>query len=328
MQKQKVLSLVSIMVVALTLFALSGNSISASMAQATAPATKPAATNTPGPTPTPPSVKPQAVTFTGTGKITGPLSGEATSLTGDGATFPEPLYDAWIAPYAALTNVQINYRGNGSGQGRSDFIAQSVDFAGSDAPMSDAEITKAAGTGGAEVHIASVMGGIVAVYNIPELVGKDALKLTGDELAQIYQGKIKTWNDPLLVADNPDLKAVNQPIFLRVRSDSSGTTQNFTAFLSLSNKDWPPTRNQRRRSRGRLKRPIRPISSRLLAIPVFVTQLPAPSIPSAMSNFTMLLRRKCSSLPLRTVTNSSPPARLRSRLPQPVSLCPMTCASC
>ncbi len=235
MQKQKVLSLFSVLAVALMLVAMGSNTASASKAQATAAGT-PAA-----PTATLPSVVPQKVDVPGTGKVTGPLSGETDSLTGSGATFPLLLYNVWIRDYSKLTNVNINYKGVGSGQGRKDFISQAVDFAGSDAPMSDDEIKAAKATGGDEVHVATTLGGIVPVYNIPELVGKDALKLTGDELAQIYEGHIKTWNDPALVADNPGLKDINQPINTIARSDGSGTTQNFTAFLVLSNKEWADT---------------------------------------------------------------------------------------
>ncbi len=188
-----------------------------------------------------PSASTEQLSIPGIGKVTGPVDGESKSITGDGATFPLPLYQSWIATYAKLTGVQVNYKGVGSGQGRKDFIAQAVDFGASDAPMSDSEIQKANAAGGDVVHIATTVGAIVPIYNIPELAGKAPLKFTGDNLAQIYLGKILKWNDPALVANNPDLANVNQTIITVFRSDGSGTTQNFTLYLSLVNQEWAST---------------------------------------------------------------------------------------
>jgi len=179
------------------------------------------------------------MTMPGLGKITASASGEAQRLNASGATFPLPLYQCWTKAYGSLTTVQINYTGGGSGQGKKDIQSQAVDYAGSDSFMSDDELKAA--KGGELVHVAATVGAIVPVYNIPELQGKDPIKLTGDLIAQIYQGKISKWNDPALVKDNPGLSAVDQDILPVYRSDGSGTTNNFTIYLSQSNPDWAST---------------------------------------------------------------------------------------
>src|SRR5258708_3471374 len=179
---RKLFSSVALASLVLTMVATSAGSVGAQ--QATPAPTGAAAAATA------PAVTMEQLTIPGMGKVTGPVDAEAKSLTGDGATFPLPLYQAWIAAYAKQMGVNINYKGVGSGQGRKDFIAQAVDFGASDAPMSDDELKQAKAAGGDVVHIAMTVGGILPVYNIPELKGKDALKFTGDNLAQIYMGKI------------------------------------------------------------------------------------------------------------------------------------------
>ncbi|MFN8421486.1 MAG: phosphate ABC transporter substrate-binding protein PstS [Anaerolineae bacterium] len=175
----------------------------------------------------------------GYGLITGGVDGEAKRLNASGATFPLELYKKWIEEYYNLTGVEINYAGGGSGQGKKDIAAEAVDFAGSDSIMKDEEISAA--TGGNILHIATTMGAIVPVYNIPELQGKDPVKLTGENLANIYLGKITKWNDAALVADNPDLANVDADILPVYRSDGSGTTNNFTIYLSSQSQEWADT---------------------------------------------------------------------------------------
>jgi phosphate transport system substrate-binding protein len=229
MQKQKVLAVLSLFVVVVMLAAMGGTRATATPAQ-TAAATKAAATV---------NCSAASLTTPGTGKITAGASGEAQRLNASGATFPLPLYQCWTQVYGKLTNVQINYTGGGSGQGKKDIQSQAVDYAGSDSFMSDDELKAA--KGGALVHVASTVGAIVPVYNIPELQGKDPLKFTGDELAQIYLGKISKWNDPALVKDNAGLSAVDQDILPVYRSDGSGTTNNFTYYLAQVNQEWGST---------------------------------------------------------------------------------------
>src|SRR5262249_30613100 len=213
MQKRTIISAISLIFVAILLITLSGNVATASVpAQATKAATM-AATMA-------------GAMVTGSGLIKGGVDVEAKRLNASGATFPLELYKKWTAEYKTLTGVEINYAGGGSGQGKKDISAGVVDFAGSDSFMKDDELKAA--KGGELVHIASTVGAIVPIYNIPALKGKDPIKFTGETLAGIYLGEIKTWNDAKLVADNPALKDVKDDIQVVYRSDGSGTTNNFT----------------------------------------------------------------------------------------------------
>lgn len=183
---------------------------------------------------------PEATPVVGSGLITGPLEGEAQSLNGAGATFPQVLYTTWFSDYAKLTNVQINYQGIGSGGGIKGVTDGTLDFGASDAPMTDDQLKAAEATcGGNVLHIATALGGVVVTYNIPELAsGTDAVKLTPDTLAGIYAGTITNWKDEKLVADNPQLAEIDQPIAVIHRSDGSGTSNIFTSYLKAVNTDW------------------------------------------------------------------------------------------
>ncbi|MEP6985179.1 MAG: phosphate ABC transporter substrate-binding protein PstS [Chloroflexota bacterium] len=183
---------------------------------------------------------PEATPIAGSGMITGPVDGEAQSLNAAGATFPQVLYTTWFSDYAKLTNVQINYQGIGSGGGIKGVTDGTLDFGASDAPMSDKQLTDAQATcGGNILHIATALGGVIVTYNIPELAtSTDTLKFTPDTLAAVYAGTINTWNDEKLVADNPQLKDLAQPIAVIHRSDSSGTSNIFTSYLKAVNTDW------------------------------------------------------------------------------------------
>lgn len=183
---------------------------------------------------------PEMTPVPGSGMVTGPMDGEAKALNGAGATFPAPLYSAWFSDYATLTGVQINYQPIGSGGGIKGVTDQTVDFGASDAPMSDDQLAAAQKTcGGNILHIAMAMGGVVMTYNIPELQQSgDVLKLTPDTVSGIFLGDINTWNDPKLVADNPGLKDVAQPISVVHRSDGSGTTNIVASYLKAVNQTW------------------------------------------------------------------------------------------
>ncbi|HYY87419.1 MAG TPA: phosphate ABC transporter substrate-binding protein PstS, partial [Chloroflexota bacterium] len=165
--------------------------------------------------------------------ITGPFESEAKTLNGAGATFPAPLYQKWFDEYARLTQVKVNYQPIGSGGGIKGIQDQTVDFGASDAPMTDDQLKDA--RGGEIFHIPTALGAIVATYNLPS---NPKLKFTGDTLAGIFLGDIQKWNDPKLVADNPDLATVNQDIVVVHRSDGSGTTFGWTDYLSAVNKAW------------------------------------------------------------------------------------------
>jgi len=166
--------------------------------------------------------------------ISGPYPDEAKSLNGAGATFPAPLYQKWFNEYVNVTQVQVNYQAIGSGGGIKGIQDQTVDFGASDAPMTDEQI--AAAKGGELYHIPTALGAIVPTYNLPNV--KTKLKFTGDALAGIFLGTIEKWNDPKLVADNPDLANVNEDIVVVHRSDGSGTTFGWTDYLTTVSPDW------------------------------------------------------------------------------------------
>ena len=165
--------------------------------------------------------------------ISGQASAE-TLINGAGATFPYPLYSKWFAEYAKVDpSVKFNYQSIGSGGGIKQITAQTVDFGASDKFLSDAELKAAPGK---LLHIPTVMGAVVVTYNVPG-VGK-GLKLSSEDVADIYLGKITKWNDPKIANDNPKVKLPNQPIIVVHRSDGSGTTSIFTDYLSSVSPEW------------------------------------------------------------------------------------------
>src|SRR3954454_8865254 len=119
------------------------------------------------------------------------------TLNGAGATFPQPVYQEWAARFQEKTGVTVNYQGIGSGGGVAQFTAGTVDFGASDAAMKDEEIT-AAKAKGDPVHIPTVMGAVTASYNLDGV--KSGLKLDGATLADIFLGKITSWNDPKIAS--------------------------------------------------------------------------------------------------------------------------------
>lgn len=160
------------------------------------------------------------------------------ALDGAGATFPEPLYVEWAGEFAATVQpgVSINYQGIGSGGGIQQFTAGTVDFGASDAPMKDEEIATAEAKSGAKVlHIPMVMGAVVAAYN---LEGVKELKLDSDTLAAIFLGTITKWNDPKIAALNSGTTLPDSAIRVVHRSDSSGTTNIFTGYLTAVSPEW------------------------------------------------------------------------------------------
>src|SRR5579859_4449483 len=166
--------------------------------------------------------------------INGPAADEAKALNAAGATFPAPLYQKWFDEYAKITQVQVNYQTIGSGGGIKGIQDQTIDFGASDAPMTDEQL--AAAKGGPIFHIPTALGAIVMTYNIPNV--KTKLKFTGATIAGIFLGDIARWNDPKLVADNPDLAQINEDIVTVHRSEGSGTTFGFTDYLSTVSPDW------------------------------------------------------------------------------------------
>jgi len=184
----------------------------------------------------------------GSGLITGPADGEAKTLNGAGSTFAKPLYDQFNAAYDELTSVQVNYQSIGSGGGIQGISDQSLDFGATDGPMTDEQLANA--KGGSILHIPTALGGVVPTYNLPELQGQDVLKFTPETLALVFLGEagrvtgdnprdpLIKWNDPRLVADNPQLANIDKYIVVVHRSDSSGTTNIWTSYLSAVSEDW------------------------------------------------------------------------------------------
>lgn len=157
----------------------------------------------------------------------------AQTITGAGASFPYPLYSKMFAEYRKDTGVSVNYQSVGSGAGQKQITERTVDFAGSDNPMSD-EAMKAAP--GKLLHVPTAIGAVVPAYNVPGVT--QPLKFTGRVLADIYLGKIRTWNDKAIAALNPGVTLPGLPITAVRRSDGSGTTYVFADYLSKVSNEW------------------------------------------------------------------------------------------
>jgi phosphate transport system substrate-binding protein len=162
-----------------------------------------------------------------------PLPEGAITLNGAGATFPDPLYTEWRFAYQYIDpSVVINYQAIGSGGGKKAIADKTVDFAGSDSLLSDDEYA----ANPTLQMFPMVAGAEVIIYNIAEIT--QGLTIDGATLAGIYAGDITRWNDPALVALNPDLPLPDQAINAVHRSDGSGTTEIFTRFLSKVSEAW------------------------------------------------------------------------------------------
>ncbi len=148
----------------------------------------------------------------------------ASSITGDGSTFAQPLYNKWGTDFNAAQHIQVNYTGTGSSQGIKDIVAKTVDFAGTDAPYS-APATQTATI----LNIPTALGTVAVIFNLPGLTN---LHLSAQTLADIFQGKLSAWNNAEIKADNPGVNLPSTPITVVHRSDGSGTTYIFTTFLS------------------------------------------------------------------------------------------------
>src|SRR4026208_688807 len=156
------------------------------------------------------------------------------SLPGAGATFPNPLYQKWLSEYGKLhSNVRIDYQSIGSGGGIKQLKEQTVDFGASDAPMKDEDLKSAPGE---ILHIPTVLGAVVITYNLQNVSQK--LRFSPEVIADVFLGKIKTWNDPKIVADNPGVTLPATDITVVHRSDSSGTSAVFTDYLSKVSAEW------------------------------------------------------------------------------------------
>jgi len=159
---------------------------------------------------------------------------DSAKLTGAGATFPAPLYTRWFSDYKASVapGVEVNYQAIGSGGGVKQITERTVDFGASDAPLSDAELAKAAGV----QHIPTTLGAVVMTYNLDGVTAP--LKLDGDTIAKIYLGKITKWNDAAIAGQNSGVALPSTDITVVHRSDGSGTSYVFTDYLSAVSADW------------------------------------------------------------------------------------------
>src|SRR4029079_18658792 len=154
--------------------------------------------------------------------------GGADQISGPGASFPNPIYSKWFSEYTkSPPDVRINYQPIGSGGGIRQLIAQTVSFGATDGPMTDEQLKSAPGP---IVHLPTVLGAVVPVYNLPEVTGD--LKFSGPLLADIYLAKVKKWNAAAIAKENPGVKLPATDIAVAHRSDGSGTTYIFVDFLS------------------------------------------------------------------------------------------------
>src|SRR5512132_3071604 len=164
-------------------------------------------------------------------------SAQTVQINGAGATFPNPIYSKWFSEYNKLhPEVQINYQPIGSGGGIRQLTNQTVFFGATDGPMTTEQMQQAAGK---VLHLPTVLGGVVPVYNIP---GVDAqLKFSGKVLADIILGKVAKWNDSAIAALNPGVKLPGTDIVICHRSDGSGTTYIWVDYLSKVSPEWKKT---------------------------------------------------------------------------------------
>ena len=154
------------------------------------------------------------------------------TLSAAGATFPQPFYNLAFKKYNEAGGPLINYGGIGSGGGIKSLRDQIVDFAATDAYLSDAELAEMPGE---VVHIPTCIGAVVIAYNLP---GVTDLQLTPELLEGIFLGNIKKWNDPKILAANPGLAVPDMEITVVYRSDGSGTTYIFSDYMSKVSPAW------------------------------------------------------------------------------------------
>ena len=155
-----------------------------------------------------------------------------TAITGAGATFPYPIYSKWADSYNKETGVRLNYQSIGSGGGIKQIKAKTVDFGASDAPMKPEELDKYG-----LMQWPMIMGGVVPVVNIKG-IASGQLKLSSENIADIFLGKISNWNDARIKSNNPGLSLPDRAITVVHRADGSGTTWIFTNYLSKVSNSW------------------------------------------------------------------------------------------
>jgi phosphate transport system substrate-binding protein len=164
----------------------------------------------------------------------GSSSGASATLNGAGSTLAAPIYQQWGSTLKSQ-NLTVNYNPVGSGAGVADLETATVDFAGSDPALKPADVSTLKAKGPA-LQFPVAFGAITVSYNLAGV--KSGLKLDGATIADIYLGKVKTWNDPAIKALNPGISLPSTSITVVHRSDSSGTTSGFTKFLAAASPTW------------------------------------------------------------------------------------------
>ncbi len=161
-----------------------------------------------------------------------PAAAATADITGAGATFPAPLYGKWGSAYDTATGNSLNYQAIGSGGGQTQIKARTVDFGASDDPMKPEDIAA-----NGLVQFPAVIGSEVMIVNLPG-VATNQLRLTPALIADLYQGKIKRWDDPAIAGINPGVTLRPIPVTPVYRSDSSGTTAIFTNYMTKTAPNW------------------------------------------------------------------------------------------
>jgi phosphate transport system substrate-binding protein len=168
----------------------------------------------------------------GSSSTSASTSSSSATISGAGSTFAAPVYQQWGSGISGLT---VNYNPVGSGAGITALEGKTVDFGASDPPLKPADFATLEKVGPVQ-QIPMFLGAITVSYNLPGV--KSGLKLDGPTIAEIFLGKIKTWNDPAIAGLNPGVSLPSTPITVIHRSDSSGTTSGFTGFLASVSPEW------------------------------------------------------------------------------------------
>jgi len=160
------------------------------------------------------------------------ITAQAQTITGAGATFPYPIYSKWSELYNRETGVALNYQSIGSSGGIRQIDARTVTFGASDAPVAGDKLDK-----NGQVQFPAIIGGTVPIVNLDGFRPGE-LRITGPVLAEVFLGEIVKWNDPKLTALNPGKRLPDQTITIVHRADGSGTTFNWTDYLSTVSAEW------------------------------------------------------------------------------------------
>jgi phosphate transport system substrate-binding protein len=162
-------------------------------------------------------------------------SAMAADITGAGATFPFPIYAKWAEAYKKETNIGLNYQSIGSSGGIRQIRAKTVAFGATDAPVSGADLDK-----DSMVQFPAIIGGTVPIFNVDGFA-QGEMRMTGPVLAEMFMGTVSKWNDPKIAVLNPGKTLPDQVITVVHRADGSGTTFNWTDYLSAVSKPWADT---------------------------------------------------------------------------------------